>query len=227
MRILIIEDNERLANTLSDILSKNSYTADIAPNGVVGIEMIETAIYDLVILDLMLPEVNGYQVLQCVRSKKINVPIVVLSAKSEVDDKVDAFLKGADDYITKPFDTRELLVRIHAIIQRRGNKEIVDKTVGNIALDVANSAISNIVTGASITMPKREFQILEMFFYNQNQILEKEQIATKIWGFDSKTEYNNVEVYISFVRRKLSFLNANISIVAVRGRGYRLEINDD
>lgn len=227
MRILVVEDSVRLADTLKESLEKEHFLVDVASDGERGYECASSGIYDIVILDLMLPIMDGYEVLRRLRQEKNEVAVLILSAKSELDDKVEGFRIGADDYLTKPFDIQELVMRIRAIVRRRGNREIVYLTAGNLRLDVEKCTIENTDSGRNMQIAGKELQLLEFFLNNQKQVLEKEQIATKIWGFESTAEYNNVEVYVSFLRRKFRFLHVNVSIRAVRGVGYMLEVCDD
>lgn len=229
MRILVVEDNLRLADTLADALRAENYMVDIANDGLQGYEDAASGIYDILILDLMLPKMNGYEVLSSLRSDGNHIPVLILSARSELDDKLQGFRIGADDYVTKPFEIEELIMRIQAITRRRISQEIDMQFLraGDLAFDNNTCEISNINTGKSMKISGKEMQLCEFLLINQNQVLEKEQIATKIWGYDSNAEYNNVEVYISFLRRKFQHLQVNTRIRAVRGVGYILEAAND
>lgn len=229
MRILVVEDNLRLADTLADALRAENYMVDIANDGLQGYEDAASGIYDILILDLMLPKMNGYEVLSSLRSDGNHIPVLILSARSELDDKLQGFRVGADDYVTKPFEIEELIMRIQAITRRRISQDIDMQFLraGDLAFDNNTCEISNINTGKSMKISGKEMQLCEFLLINQNQILEKEQIATKIWGYDSNAEYNNVEVYISFLRRKFQHLQVNTRIRAVRGVGYILEAAND
>ena len=229
MRILVVEDNLRLADTLADALRAENYMVDIANDGLQGYEDAASGIYDILILDLMLPKMNGYEVLSSLRSDGNHIPALILSARSELDDKLQGFRVGADDYVTKPFEIEELLMRIQAITRRRISQDIDMQFLraGDLAFDNNTCEISNINTGKSMKISGKEMQLCEFLLINQNQVLEKEQIATKIWGYDSNAEYNNVEVYISFLRRKFQHLQVNTRIRAVRGVGYILEAAND
>lgn len=224
MRILIIEDSVRLADTLADALKKANFTTDIVYDGRQGYEHAMSGIYDVIILDLMLPQMSGYEVLSAIRKEDQDVPVLILSAKTELDDKIKGFMLGADDYVTKPVEIQELIMRIHAIGRRRSKKEIASLHAGKLALDNQICEIKNCATGKTMPIAGKELQLLELFLLNQNQVLEKEQIATKIWGYDSEAEYNNVEVYVSFLRRKLNHLHVDANIRTVRGVGYILEL---
>ena len=229
MRILVVEDNLRLADTLADALRAENYMVDIANDGLQGYEDAASGIYDILILDLMLPKMNGYEVLSSLRSDGNHIPVLILSARSELDDKLQGFRVGADDYVTKPFEIEELIMRIQAITRRRISQDIDMQFLraGDLAFDNNTCEISNINTGKSMKISGKEMQLCEFLLINQNQVLEKEQIATKIWGYDSNAEYNNVEVYMSFLRRKVQHLQVNTRIRAVRGVGYILEAAND
>ncbi len=227
MRVLVVEDSVRLADTLRDAFIKEKITADLVNDGRTGYENAVSGIYDIVILDLMLPQMNGYEVLEAIRREDSDVPVLVLSAKTELEDKLKAFRAGADDYVTKPFAIEELMMRIKAITRRRGKKEIVSLKAGKLMLDTTTCQIKNRETGKTMQIAGKEMQLLELFLMNRNQVLEKEQIATKIWGYESDAEYNNVEVYVSFLRRKFHSLHVNTIIRTVRGVGYILEVEDD
>lgn len=229
MRILVVEDNLRLADTLADALRAENYMVDIANDGLQGYEDAASGIYDILILDLMLPKMNGYEVLSSLRSDGNHIPVLILSARAELDDKLQGFRVGADDYVTKPFEIEELIMRIQAITRRRISQDIDMQFLraGDLAFDNNTCEISNINTGKSMKISGKEMQLCEFLLINQNQVLEKEQIATKIWGYDSNAEYNNVEVYISFLRRKFQHLQVNTRIRAVRGVGYILEAAND
>ena len=175
----------------------------------------------------MLPKMNGYEVLSSLRKDGNDVPVLILSARTELDDKIQGFTVGADDYVTKPFEIQELLMRIQAISRRRIHHDILRPHAGNLSFDSNTCEISNTSTGKSMKISGKEMQLCEFLLINQNQVLEKEQIATKIWGYDSNAEYNNVEVYISFLRRKFHHLQVNVTIRAVRGVGYILEVAND
>lgn len=223
MRILLIEDTKNLSDTLETALKKAHYLVDVASDGQMGYEYASSEIYDIIILDLMLPKLSGYEVLQKLRKEDNQVPVLVLSAKSQLEDKVDAFEWGADDYMTKPFEMKELLARIRAITRRRGGNDVISLRLANLELDLGTCEAKNLDTGKHIQLAGKEYQMLEVMLYNQNQVMSKEQIIEKVWGYDSDVEYNNVEVYVSFIRRKIEFIQANVRIRAIRGVGYILE----
>ena len=227
MRILVIEDSIRLADTISDALKKENYLVDSVYDGLSGYDNAASDIYDIVILDLMLPKMNGYDVLSKLRKTGHNVPVIILSAKTELEDKLLGFMNGADDYVTKPFEIQELLMRIQAICRRNLNQNPSLLQEGNLLLDLDSCELKNSDTEKSMKISGKELQLLEFFLINHNQVLEKEQITTKIWGYDSDPEYNNVEVYVSFLRRKFKHLKINVNIRSIRGIGYILEESND
>lgn len=223
MRILIIEDEKGLADVLVSAFKKENYMADAVYDGKSGYLQAMTGIYDAIVLDIMLPLLNGYEVVKKLRVENLTTPILVLSAKSELDDKIKGLDFGADDYLTKPFEMQELFARIRAITRRQGAPKSSVLTFGDMELDLKQCCITNRTTSQSIQLGGKEFQLLELFMRNQNQIITREQIAEKIWGYESNTEYNNVEVYVSFTRRKMNFIGTSARIKAVRGVGYLLE----
>ena len=227
MRILVVEDSVRLADTLKETLIKENYIVDVIHDGKSGYEHAVSGIYDLMLLDVMLPEMNGYEVLARLRAEGHALPVLMLTARTELEDKIQGFENGADDYVTKPFEIQELLLRIQAILRRRGVQDIVMLQIGNLALDNSSCEIKNTNSSKTMKIVGKEMQLLELLLRNANQVLEKEQIATKIWGFESDAEYNNVEVYVSFLRRKFHYLHVNVRIRTVRGVGYILEENND
>lgn len=226
MRILLVEDEIRMAQALCEILRLEKYEVDHCANGPDGLTAIESGIYDIVILDVMLPGMNGYEITRKARSKGILTPILMLTAKAELDDKVTGLDSGADDYLTKPFMTRELLARLRALGRRTLGAADGMLSYGDIALDTGNLTLSCITNGQSVRLSEKEYHILEYLIANGGQVLTREQLAAKIWGFESDAEYNNVEVYMSFTRRKLAFVEAKTEIKAVRGVGYELRYDD-
>lgn len=221
MRVLIVEDEVRLAQALQQILIKNKYTADIVHDGASGLDYALSGMYDFIILDIMLPKMNGIDVLVGLRGAKLAVPVLLLTAKDEIADKVRGLDSGADDYLTKPFDTSELLARVRAMSRRKG--EVTDDTLSfcDICLNLSTSEL--ICGKHTVKLPLKEFQIMELFLAGGRQIVTKERFIEKIWGLDSDAEYNNVEVYISFIRKKLAYLHSAVEIKTARGTGYFLE----
>ena len=226
MRLLLIEDEKRMAQALCEILRLEKYEVDHFANGLEGLAAIESSVYDIVILDVMLPGMNGYEIAKRARQKGIRTPILMLTAKAELDDKVTGLDSGADDYLTKPFMTKELLARLRALGRRNINTPDGTLTYGDISLDTNTSTLSCARNGQSVRLSEKEYRILEYMIANSGQILTREQLAVKIWGFESDAEYNNVEVYMSFTRKKLAFVEAKTEIKAVRGIGYELRWDD-
>lgn len=220
MRLLLVEDEKRMAQALCEILRQEKYDVDHFTDGLEGMYAVESGVYDLVILDVMLPHKNGFDIAREAREKGIKTPILMLTAKSELDDKVTGLDCGADDYLTKPFMTQELLARLRALSRRSSNVPDGRLRFGDIVL---NKDTSTLFCGEnSVRLSEKELRILEYLIANQGRILTRDQLAVKIWGYDSDTEYNNVEVYMSFTRKKLNFIKAETEIKAVRGIGYEL-----
>ena len=224
MRLLYAEDEKSLAKAVSTILLKNNYSVDIVYDGESALEYLATENYDGVILDVMMPKRDGIQVLREMRENGDRTPVLLLTARSEIDDRVLGLDSGANDYLAKPFDSRELLARIRSIT--RSKAEVDTKlTVGNITLDRATFELSS-PTG-KVKLANKEYQIMEFFMSNPHQIFSTERFMEKIWGYDSDAEINVVWVYISYIRKKLASLEANIQIKASRNAGYSLEFIND
>ncbi len=226
MRILLIEDEKRMAEALCEILRLEKYQVDHYSDGIDGLAAIESNIYDIVILDVMLPGMNGYDIAKNARKKGIATPILMLTAKAELDDKVTGLDSGADDYLTKPFMTKELLARLRALGRRRLGTADGILSFKDITLDTSTLTLTCLTNGQNVRLSEKEYRILEYLIANSGQILTREQLAVKIWGFESDAEYNNVEVYMSFTRKKLAFVEAKTEIKAVRGIGYELRCDD-
>lgn len=222
MRILVIEDEVQLADAVSEILKRNKYFVDTVYDGADGLDYALTGVYDCILLDVMLPKMNGFEVLSNLRQEKISTPVIMLTAKSEVEDKITGLDGGADDYITKSFNTNELLARIRATTRRKG--ELVDDNCISFEnLKLMKNSCSIAYGENDIKLSLKEFQIMELLISNPHRILPKERIIEKIWGYESDVEYNNIEVYISFLRKKLSTMCSDIQIKTARGIGYSLE----
>ena len=222
MRLLVVEDEMQLADALTEILKRNMYTVDTVYDGIEGLDNALSGVYDCIILDIMLPGMNGIEILSNMRKEKISTPVILLTARSEVEDKIKGLDCGADDYLTKPFVTGELLARVRALTRRKG--EIVDE--GKLAyngLELNKNTCSIIYGGNDVKLSLKEYHIMELLISNPHQILPKERIIEKIWGYESDVEYNNIEVYISFLRKKLLVISAPIQIKTARGIGYSLE----
>lgn len=224
MRILIVEDEIHLAEALMQILKKHNYSVDAVHNGQTGLDYAMTEIYDLLLLDIMLPEMDGITILKTLRRKGISTPVILLTAKGEVDDKISGLDEGADDYVAKPFATGELLSRMRAVLRRKG-EVLPDDALrfGDIELNTTNLKLS--CKGKELKLILKESELLELLMLRKNAVTSKEQMIEKLWGFDTEVEHNNVEVYISFLRKKLTFLQSNIRITTIRGLGYVLEEN--
>ena len=222
MRILIVEDEKQLSEALGAILEKHNYIVDRVFNGEDGLDYILSNIYDLVILDIMLPLMNGLDVLKKARKEGIECPIILLTAKGEVSDKVEGLDCGADDYLPKPFYTEELLARIRALSRSKG--EVINEnelSFGDISLNVGTLELSTSLNSVKLTA--KEFGLLELLINRKGSVINKDDIINKLWGFESEAEHNNVEVYVTFLRRKLTFLKSKVTIKAIRNMGYLLE----
>ncbi len=221
MRILVVEDERSLCDALATILKQNKYIVDVCYDGIAGEDNAMSGIYDVIVLDIMLPGKNGLEVLKSLRQAGVSTPVLLLTAKSEVEDKISGLDLGADDYLTKPFVTGELLARIRAMTRRKGEYTGDSIVVGETALDKNTMELSH--KGRSVRLGLKEFQLLETMMANSAQIVPKERLIEKIWGYESEAEYNAIEVYVSFIRKKLMAINSDIQIKAVRGVGYCLE----
>jgi len=222
MRLLLIEDEVKLSEALVYILKKNKYAVDAAYDGITGLEMAESGIYDLIILDRMLPGMEGLEVLRHLRSKSISTPVLLLTAKDAVSDKIEGLNTGADDYVVKPFSTEELLARIRALCRRQFHpiqNEIMK--IGKMAFDPLKGEIECGEETVKLTL--KESQLLELLIRNKNQVVTREQILDRVWGIDSDVEFNNVEVYLSYLRKKLAGIDCGIIIDTIRGVGYCLK----
>ena len=226
MKILLAEDERRMAQALKELLKQENYEVDHFEDGLSALDAIEGDVYDMIILDVMMPGMNGFQVAKNARAKGIKAPILMLTAKGEVDDKVEGLDSGADDYLTKPFMAKELLARIRALLRRNYDAQDGILSFGDITLNTNSATLTSSENGQSIRLSDKEFRILEYMISNKGNILTREQLALKIWGYDNEAEYNNVEVYMSFTRKKLAFIHARTQIKAVRGIGYELRCED-
>ena len=220
MKILIIEDEKALADSLRTMLISRGFDTDAVYDGESGEEYALSDVYDLIILDIMLPLQNGYQVAKHIRNKHLSVPILMLTAKSDIDDKVKGLDSGADYYLTKPFDSRELLACVNALLRRQGS-QVNELVFGNTRLDLESASL--ICGDNSIRLSAREFDVMRMLMANGTNHISKEQLLTKVWGFDSNAVENHVEVYVGFLRKKLTSIGSDVKIEAVRRLGYHLE----
>ena len=222
MKILLVEDEKRMAQALTEILRLESYEVDCCEDGISAAAHIESGTYDIIILDVMLPGKSGLDVVKETRGKGIKTPVLMLTARSGLGDKVEGLDSGADDYLTKPFMTEELLARLRALGRRSIHSSDGTLSFGDISLDAASFSLICTTNRRRVKLGGKEYRMLEYLIANQGQILTREQLAVKIWGFENEAEYNNVEVYMSFTRKKLLFVEAKTEIKAVRGVGYEL-----
>lgn len=222
MKILVVEDEVELADTLAEILKRNRYTVDCVYTGENGLEYALTGLYDCILLDIMLPVMDGITVLKSLRKNGISTPVMLLTARSEIEDKINGLDCGADDYLTKPFVTSELLARIRSLTRRKGEYVSDDFIFGDLKLNKKTYSLCFMESDVKLSL--KEYQIMEMFIANPKQIIPKERFIEKIWGYESDIEYNNIEVYISFLRKKLLSIHANVKIRTARGIGYALEM---
>ena len=221
MKILVIEDEKLLAESIKTLLESKGFEVETVQDGEAGAEYAELGIYDLLILDVMMPKMDGYQVARTVRAKRCATPILMLTAKSGLEDRIEGLNAGADYYLTKPFDARELLACINALLRRQGSQ--VDELVyGNTSLDLASGML--VCGERSVRLSAREFDVMRFLFQSQGRNLSKEVILARVWGYDSNAVENHVEVYVGFLRRKLQSIGSNLKIEAVRRLGYHLEV---
>ena len=225
MKILLVDDERQLVDALSVILKQNNYSVDYALNGEDGLDLALSGIYDLIILDVMMPKLDGFSILKKIRQNNISAPVLILSAKSELNDKVDGLNLGADDYITKPFNTDEFLARIHALLRRKEKFTGDILSYGDVNLNRDNLEL--VCNNKKVALGKKEFQILEMLILSEGKCIDKERFIEKIWGYDSDAECNTIEVYISFLRKKLALIGASVEIKSLRGVGYVLGVKND
>ena len=224
MRILIVEDEKRLADTLAELLHRRGYAVDVSYDGVSGLDNARSGIYDLVLLDAMLPELDGFSLLQQLRAGGETVPVLMLTARSDLSDRVRGLDCGADYYLTKPFEPEELLACVRSLLRRGGGDARTDDaiTFGDLRLEPGTFQLS--CGERSLRLSRREYDMLELLLRSQGRVVPKEQLLLKVWGYDSDAEDNNVEVYISFLRRKLTHLHSAVTIRTRRMVGYFLEV---
>ena len=227
MRILIVEDEFKIADVIASRLRKENYIVDVFDNGEAGLDNALTNIYDLIILDVMLPKVDGFKILEEIRREKINAKVIMLTAKSMIEDKLMGFNSGANDYLTKSFHIDELVARVNAQL-RMDNVQVQKNYVeaGDLRLNIKNTTLICTTTNESIEVVCKEFMLLEYLMKNKNQVLQKEQLYEKIWRLDNESESNNLEAYLSFIRKKIKIIGSNVQIKAIRGIGYKLEVEN-
>lgn len=220
MKILIIEDDKLLADSLKDMLTKKGFDVESVYDGEDGADYAELGVYDLLILDVMMPKMNGFELARRVRSKRCATPILMLTAKSGIEDRIEGLNAGADYYLTKPFDTRELLACINALLRRQGS-EVDELVFGNTELDLSTGML--ICEERSVRLSAKEFDVMRFLMQSKEKNLSKEVILARVWGYDSEAVENHVEVYVGFLRKKLASIGSNIKIEAIRKLGYHLE----
>ena len=221
MHVLVVEDDARLAEALARILEDNGYTTDVVHDGEAGVRYGETGTYDVIILDVMLPKADGFTVAQRLRRAHVGTPILLLTARDAISDKICGYDSGADDYMTKPFNPQELLARIRAMTRSPLAKEPNRLSMGNVSLDLASYELST--PAGSFRLTSKEFQMMEMLLANPRRLIPTERFLEKIWGYDTEAEIHVVWVYISYLRKKLASLQANVQIRVARNAGYSLE----
>ena len=221
MKLLVIEDEVLLANSLKTLLEKENFDVECVYNGEDGLAYANTNIYDLIILDVMLPKLNGYEVAKQVRMNHCGTPILMLTAKSELEDEIMGLDAGADYYLTKPFDSRKLLACINALIRRQGN-QVNELTIGNTSLNLFDCTLRS--PENNVRLSSKEFDVMRYLMSSHGQILPKEMILCRVWGFDSNAVENNVEVYVGLLRKKLRYIHSNVRIEAIRRMGYIMEV---
>ena len=223
MRILLVEDEKPLSAAIVKLLERRQFLVDPAYDGPTGLDLALTGDYDAMILDVMLPGMDGFAVLRAIRAKRSELPVLMLTARSGLDDRVQGLECGADYYLPKPFQEEELVACLHAITRKRGDAANQALAFGDITLSKANVTLSCMATGQSVALGAKEYQLMELFLRNPRQVLGRETIVRRVWGYDDEAEYNNLAVYLSFLRKKLAFIGATVEIRAHRGIGYALE----
>ncbi len=225
MQALIVEDDVRLASALARILNENGYVTDVVHDGQDGYDYASSGIYDVVILDVMLPRKNGCRVVEELRRARIDTPVLMLTARSEIPDKIEGLDSGADDYMAKPFSPAELLAHLRALTRRQGQVVFERIEAGDLSLNIESRDLS--CNGKSIALSFKEFELARILFSNPGQIVSKDTLISKVWGVESTAVDNNVEAYVSFLRKKIRFLGSGVSIDTIRKAGYRVNLGDD
>ena len=223
MKILIVEDERLLADSLKTLLEKKGFQVEAVYDGETGEEYAQLGVYDLLILDVMMPKLDGYELARRVRASRCGVPILMLTARSALEDRVQGLNAGADYYLTKPFDSRELLACINALLRRQGS-QVDELTLGNTALDLATGML--VCGECSVRLSAKEFDVMRALLQAGGTNLSKESILARVWGYDSNATENHVEVYVGFLRKKLASIGSNIRITAIRRLGYHLEVGE-
>lgn len=225
MRILIAEDERDLAEALCALLEKNQFSADAVGDGVSAYEYASSGEYDAIILDVMMPKLDGFEVLRALRRDGISTPIMMLTAKGQTDDRITGFNAGADDYLPKPFEPDELICRVRAMLRRSADYRPTVLSYGDVSLDSATGELG--CGGKTVRLSGREFQVMEMFMRSPRVVISADRIMEKVWGWDSEAEINVVWVHISNIRKKLRSIGSHVSVYASRGMGYMLEERDE
>lgn len=224
MRVLIVEDEKRLAAALSQIMIEQKYMTDVVHDGESGLDYALAGQYDVIVLDVMLPKMSGFDIVKKMRQEKITTPVLLLTAKDEISDKVTGLDCGADDYMTKPFSPEELLARVRALSRRLGDVILDELNFADVILSLSNQ---NVTCGSkSVHLGFKEFEVLKILMASPKQIIPKEDLILKVWGAESSAEDNNVEAYISFIRKKLFYIGSKVTVGTVRKVGYRLEVDE-
>ena len=224
MRVLVVEDEKRLAQTIADVIEDSGDTVDVENDGESGFYDAVSGIYDAIVLDVMLPGMDGFEILRKLREEEVATPVLMLTARAELTDRVQGLNLGADYYLTKPFQNEELIAALHAIMRRKADIIPDDIKYGDLILSTSTQELKK--GGKSIRLNTKEFELLRYLMINGENILSKETIINKIWGYDSDAGDNNVEAYISFLRRKLTSLKSDVSINVIRMKGYHLKVNE-
>lgn len=227
MKILVVDDKKSLADLIANKLSTEGYDVDVSYDGIEAYDFAMTDVYDLIVLDVMLPGMSGIEVLKLLRENNIETKIIMLTAKTMIEDKLTGLRNGANDYLTKPFHMEELIARIKVQLSTNPGQDSSILKFHDIELNTKNSTLTNVNNSESVELVLKEMLTLECFIRHQNQILSKDKIRDKVWGFDNFSESNNMEVYISFLRKKLRAIESQVNIKAARGLGYKLEIKDE
>ncbi|MBQ9902771.1 MAG: response regulator transcription factor [Clostridia bacterium] len=224
MKILLVEDEVALSNAVKKLLEQKGYLVDAVYDGLSAVDYAEISPYDLLIVDIMLPGLDGIQVIERLRKSNLNTPVLMLTARTAISDKVTGLNVGADDYMTKPFHSEELLARVGALTRRKGEIVLNDVRFGDLSLNIESAILSR--GDDSVQLSHKESEVLKVFLYNPTMTITTELLISRVWGDDSEATDNNVEVYISFIRKKLKYLKSNVSIKKLPKIGYRLEVNE-
>lgn len=225
MRLLIVEDEKPLSAAIRRMLEQEHYSVDAAYTGPDGLDSALSGIYDAIILDVMLPGMDGFAILDALRRGGIDVPVLMLTARGSLDDRVRGLNMGADYYLPKPFERSELTACLNAITRRKSAPQVQELSFGDLTLDRETAQLRCTATGKSVNLGAKEYHLMELFIRNPHQLLPRESIVERVWGFDNEAEYNNLSVYLTFLRRKIAFIGSSVEIKASRGLGYMLEEN--